>query len=244
LLSREQFADCQSAIQQTASLRYGKGKVDATWKTEVIFISHFGDSAKQRVKAILEKIFGSLTGWIGDGPWRSKSVMAALAAVVAGTGFWVSDLKKGPPQNEAGIAAATNASGIMLTNATGMTLTNTAGAPAQTHRSWGKPFPLYAKVAASYVVGFCIGWFVRKLIRLIVIIVALVVAVVALGRFAGCDTTRTQEQIQHGGEWAQQELTTAQDRLMKMLPSAAGSGVGAFWGFRRRGKVSAPKPAG
>lgn len=136
------------------------------------------------MNVFFQKALGVFTGWAGDGPWRSKSVLAALAAVVAGTGVWFSDIKNSPPQNEAGPAAMTNAPGI--------TLTNTTGAPAQTHRNWSKPFPLYARVGASYVAGFYIGWFFWKLIRLIVIIVALVVALIALGRFVGCDTTHSR----------------------------------------------------
>ena len=37
--------------------------------------------------------------WFGDGSWCSKSVLAALAAVVIGLGFWISDIKPGPSQN-------------------------------------------------------------------------------------------------------------------------------------------------
>jgi hypothetical protein len=70
-----------------------------------------------------------------------------------------------------------------------------------------------------------------------------VVALLALGRFVGCDTTHTQEQVKHTGEWAQHEVTAAEDYLEYLLPSVGAGAVGTFLGFRRRGKAAAPKPA-
>lgn len=184
---------------------------------------------------LFQKISGAFDGWAGDGPWRSKSVLAALAVVVVGLGFWFSDIKNNPPPNETDNA---------VTNAPGNTPPNPAGAPAGTHWNWGKPFPGYVRMGASYVAGFCIGWFFRRLTRLILVVGALVIALLALGKFAGCDTTRAQEQVKRGGEWAQHEVTAVEVYFKQLLPSATAGGVGTFLGFRRRSKAAPPKPAG
>lgn len=170
----------------------------------------------------------------GDGPWRSKSVLAASALVVMGLGFWVTGIKNGPPQNHAD---------TIVTNAPGITSSAITRAPAETQRGWSKPFPFYVPIGASYVAGFCIGWVFRKLIRLIVITAALVVALLALGRFVGCDTTHTQEQVKHTGEWAQHEVTAVEDYLKHLLPSVGAGGIGTFLGFRRRGQAAVSRPA-
>ncbi|HKW29749.1 MAG TPA: FUN14 domain-containing protein [Verrucomicrobiae bacterium] len=180
------------------------------------------------MKAFIQKAFGILINRAGEGPWRSKSVLAALAMVVMGLGFWVSDIKNGPPQSETG---------------SNVTHVPTVTSPANSHWNWSKPFPFYVPIGASYVAGFCIGWIFRKLIRLIVITAALVVALLALGRFVGCDTTHTQEQVKHTGEWAQHEVTAAEDYLKHLLPSVGAGGVGTFLGFRRRSRAAAPRPA-
>jgi len=183
---------------------------------------------------LFQKALGVFTNWAGDGPWRSKSVLAALAAVVVGLWFWCSDIKNSPPQNETNNAAA---------NTSGITQSNPAGASSGTHWSWSKPFPIYVRMGVSYVAGFCLGWFFRRLTRLILVVVALVIALLAFGKFAGCDTTHTQEQVKRGGEWAQHEVTTGEDYLKQVLPSATAGGVGTFLGFRRRSKAAASKPA-
>lgn len=183
------------------------------------------------MKAILQKALGILTNWIGDGPWRSKSVLVALAVAVMGLGFWFSGIKNAPSQSEAGNAA---------TNAPAITSSGPAAASAEGHWNWSKPFPFYMRLAASYVAGFCIGWFFRKLTRLIFVVVALIIALLALGKFAGCDTTRTQERVKHGGEWMQQEVASGEGYFKHMLPSAGAGGVGIFLGFRRRSKTTAP----
>lgn len=192
-------------------------------------------SRAESVKAILPKALEILAIWIGDGPWRSKSVLAALAVTVLGLGFWFSGIKNAPSPSEAGNAA---------TNAPAVTASGPAVTPAKGHWNWSKPFPFYVRLTASYVAGFCLGWFFRKLSRLVVVVVALVIALLALGKFAGCDTTQTQERVKRSGEWMQQEVASARDSFKHMLPSAGAGGAGAYLGFRRRSKVTVPtKPA-
>lgn len=185
------------------------------------------------MNVFVQKALGVFTGWSGDGPWRSKSVLAVLVVVVVGLGFWFSDIKNNPPPN---------VTSTVMTNAPGVTPSSTASAPVGSHWNWSKPFPFYVPVGTSYVAGFCIGWFFRKLTRLILVVSALVIALLAYGKLAGCDMTHTQEQVKRGGERAQHETTTAENYLKHMLPSATAGGVGVFLGFRRRSKVSTAKP--
>jgi uncharacterized membrane protein (Fun14 family) len=186
------------------------------------------------VKAFLQKALGIVINRAGDGPWHSKSVLAAMALVVLGLGFWVSHIKNSAPQNHTDTTA---------THASGITVPPTTSVPAETPQGWSRPFPFYVPIGASYAAGFCLGWVFRKLIRLIVMTAALVVALLALGRFVGCDTSRSQEQVKHTGEWAQHEVTAAEDYLKHLLPSVGAGGVGTFLGFRRRGQAVAARPA-
>ncbi|HEV2435484.1 MAG TPA: hypothetical protein VG077_05745 [Verrucomicrobiae bacterium] len=180
------------------------------------------------VQAFLQKASGILINRISDGPWRSKSVLAALAVVVAGLGIWVSEIKNGPTQSEAG---STVAPAPAVTP------------PATGHWNWSKPFPFYVPMGVSYAAGFCIGWVFRRLIRIILAFTALVITLLALGKFAGCDVTPAQERVKHTSNWVQQEATTAKDYLQHLLPSVGAGGVGTFLGFRRRGKAAAARPA-
>ena len=182
----------------------------------------------------VQKARGVFTSLGADGPWRSKSVLAALAAVVAGLGLWFSDIKNSPPQNEMDKTA---------TNTLAITSPGPSGASASAHWNWSKPFPFYVRMGVSYVAGFCVGWFFRKLTRLIMVIGALVIALLAYGKLAGCDTTHEQEQVKRGSEWAQHEATATKDYLMHLLPSATAGGAGIFLGFRRRNKAVPAKPA-
>jgi uncharacterized membrane protein (Fun14 family) len=186
------------------------------------------------MNVFVQKAIGVFAGWSADGPWRSKSVLAALAAVVVGLGFWCSDIKNNPRQNES--------SGV-ATNAPGITSSNPSAAPAGSHWNWSKPFPFHVRMGASYVAGFCIGWFFRKLTRLIMVVTALVIALIGYGKITGCDTTHTQEQVKRSGEWAQHEAAAAENYLMHLLPSATAGGAGIFLGFRRRRKAGASEPA-
>ena len=182
----------------------------------------------------LPEALGFFTGWLGQGPWRSKSVLAALAVVLVGMGFWFSAVKSGPPQHPTSTAP---------TNAPAMAPSDTAGAPAETDWNWRRPLPWYVKIGASYVLGYSIGWFFRKLLQLALIIVALAIALLAFGKYVGCDTTRARQEVKRSGEWAERQATAGEDYLKRLLPSATGGAIGTFLGFRRRGKDAIPKPA-
>ena len=186
------------------------------------------------MNVLLQKTTNSLTRWVGDGPWRSKSVLAALTVVLVGLGFWCSDLRNRPSP---GSAEST------VTNAAGGVTTGSAATAAGPHRNWAKPFPFYGRWGASYVAGYFLGWFFRKLTRLILVVVALVIALLAYGKLAGCDMTRAQEEAKRGGEWAQHETAKAEDYLKSILPSATAGGIGTVLGFRRRGQMARPQPA-
>lgn len=97
-------------------------------------------------------------------------------------------------------------------------------------------------MAASYVAGFCIGWFFRRLMRMVAVVGALLIGLLALGKFAGCDTTHTQAQVKQSRQWAQHELRTTRDYLKSSLPWTAAGGVGALLGFRRRRRTLSPQP--
>jgi len=178
-----------------------------------------------------QKTRRALTSWAADGPWRAKSVLAALGAVLVGLGIWISDLKTAPPPSKPG-------------NSPPAAQTAAPANPTGGQWNWARPFPAYVRLGASYVAGFCIGWFFRKMTRLIMLVVALLLALLAYGKYAGIDTTRAQEEVKRGGQWAQHEATVAENYLKHLLPSAAGGGVGTLLGFRRRNKTAGPVPTG
>jgi len=186
------------------------------------------------MNTFLQQALGVLTNRVSDGPWRSTHLLVVLAVVVLGLGFWFSDIKNHPAQDETGNAAAV---------APEVTPSGTVNTPAGSHWDWSKPFPFYVRMGISYVAGFFIGWFFRKLTRLILVVAALIVTLLACGKLAGCDTTHAQEEVKRGGAWAQHEATAARDYLLQVLPSASAGGAGIFLGFRRRSQATAPKPA-
>ncbi len=174
-------------------------------------------------------------GWFENGPWRSKTVLVALAVTVIGLWFWYSNIRNSPPPIESDKAAA---------KSNESTSVGAAGAsPSAAPSKWSKPFPGYVRMSLSYAAGYCIGWLFRKLIRLILVVFALAIALLAYGKFAGFDLKHTQEQVKRGGEWAENEATTAKDYLKHLLPSAFAGGIGTFAGFLRRNRASRTRPA-
>jgi uncharacterized membrane protein (Fun14 family) len=175
-----------------------------------------------------ERARNIVTDWFSDGPWRSKSVLATLAVVVVGLGFWISDIKTEPPQNQAD--------------------QTTTGTPkitpidSGTHWDWSKPFPFYVRMGASYVAAYCIGWLFRRVLRLIVVVSMLAIALLAYGKFAGWDMTHTQERVKQSGGWARHTASAEKDHLKSLLPSATAGAAGMFMGFWRRSQTRVAQP--
>jgi len=164
--------------------------------------------------------------WFSDGPWRSKSALAALVVVVAGLVFWISDIKPKPALNKPD--------------------QTTTGAPKITplddHWNWRKPFPFYVRMAASYAAAYCIGWLFRRVLRLIVVVSVLAIALLAYGKLVGWDMTNTQAKVKRGSEWVRTTANTEKDHLKHLLPSATGGAIGMFMGFRRRNRAVVTEP--
>jgi len=170
----------------------------------------------------LQRILGPVLGAAaasGDGPWRARTVHLALLVVLVGLGFWVREAAKGPPPPthvRANMVAEQAASG----------------------GSWDftRPVPGYARVCASYIGGFFIGWVFRRFLRLALALVTLAVLLVGLGKYAGWNTSSAETEVKERASWVRHEATVATDYLKGLLPSTSAGAVGAFLGFRRKAK--------
>jgi uncharacterized membrane protein (Fun14 family) len=178
------------------------------------------------MNSLSPKISDGLADWVGNGPWRSKSVIASLVVVVAGLVFWISDIKPKPAQSQPEQT---------MTDAPKIT-------PLDDHWNWRKPFPFYVRMGASYAAAYCIGWLFRRVLRLIVVVSVLAIALLAYGKLVGWDMTNTQEKVKQSGEWVRTAANTERDHLKHLLPSATGGAVGMFMGFRRRSRAAGNEP--
>ena len=177
---------------------------------------------------LVQRILGSVLGAAaagGDGPWRARTILLALVVVVAGLGLWVRDSAKGPPPPTPAHVAMS------------------PGQPASVG-SWdfARPVPGYVRVCASYIGGFFIGWAFRRFLRLALALAALAVLLAGLGKYAGCNIAPAETEVKERAAWVQHEAADARDYLKGLLPSTSAGAVGAFLGFRRRGKRVAPEP--
>jgi uncharacterized membrane protein (Fun14 family) len=174
------------------------------------------------VQRILGPVLGAAVA-SGDGPWRAKTVHLALFVVVVGLGFWLHGAAKGPPPPApAGVTA-----------------------PAREAASGGgwdfaRPVPGYVQICASYIGDFFIGWALRRFLRLALAVAVLAVLLVGLGKYAGWNTSPAETDVKERAVWVQHEATAAKDYLKGLLPSTSAAAVGAFFGFRRKGKLVAP----
>lgn len=161
----------------------------------------------------------------GDGPWRSKTVLLALCAVLVGLGLWLRDAAHGPPTSSSPPAVAS------------------APLPAQ-DGGWdfSQPVPAYVRLCASYIGGFFIGWAFRRFLRLALAAVALALLLLGVARYAGWNTGPVQTKVREQASRARHEAVLARDYLKGLLPSTAAGAVGLFLGFRRRDKAPAPRP--
>jgi uncharacterized membrane protein (Fun14 family) len=176
------------------------------------------------VQRILAPLFGAAAA-SGDGPWRAKTVLLALFVVLVGFGFWARDIAKGPPP-----PASTHVTALDDRPASG------------SGWDFSRPFPGYVRICVSYIGGFFIGWAFRRFIRLALALAALAVLLLGIGKYAGWNMAPAETKVKERAKWVQHEAATASDDLKHLLPSASAGAVGAFLGFRRKGKPIAPQP--
>ncbi len=196
--------------------------VRGAWPAYAISATHPEHIAPGAVNPLVQRVLAPLFGAAaasGDGPWRAKTVYMALLIVLLGLGAWVHDVSKGaqPPASTGVTASAREAS-----SGGGWDFT--------------RPVPGYVRVCASYVGGFFIGWAFRRFLRLALTLGALAVLLVGLGKYAGWHTASIETEVKERTTWVQQEASVAKDYLKGLLPSSTAGAVGAFLGFRRKGK--------
>ena len=168
-------------------------------------------------------VFGAAAAG-GDGPWRARTVLLALFVVVVGLGFWVRDAAKGPPPS-----TATHV------------MTPTEKASSAGAWDFTQPVPGYVRICASYIGGFFIGWAFRRFIRVALALCVMAALLVGLGKYAGWNTSSAETKVKESATWVQHEAAAAREYLKGLLPSASAAAVGAFLGFRRKGKQVAPE---
>jgi hypothetical protein len=178
------------------------------------------------VNEFSQRARGIFTGWFGNGPWRSKSVLAALVVIVAGLTFWVSDIKpKSPP-----VKIVQTSDPPKIT-------------PLDGHWNWSKQFPFYVRMGASYAAAYCTGWLFRRVLMLILVLSVLVITLLTFGKFIGLNTTHANEEMKQGSKWVRHTVSEEKDYLKGFLPSAIAGTAGMFMGFWRRNQVRVAKPA-
>jgi uncharacterized membrane protein (Fun14 family) len=104
------------------------------------------------------------------------------------------------------------------------------------------PFPIYGAIAASFAGGFLIGRVFRKVVKTAALLAAIALGGLALLGYARVDTSKAREAVAAGTTWVQDQAGRAREYLLRFLPSgsAAGTGVFAGAGRRRRGGVGKP----
>jgi uncharacterized membrane protein (Fun14 family) len=172
---------------------------------------------------ILGALFGAAAAG-GDGPWRSRTVLLAFLAVLAGLSLWVRDVAKGPPPPPPA-----------------QVITPAGQATAGGGWDFSRPVPGYVRVCASYIGGFFIGWAFRRFLRLALSLVALAALLVGLGKCVGWNTAPAETKLKDRATWIQREANAATDYLKGLLPSTTAGAVGVFLGFRRKSKLLLPE---
>jgi uncharacterized membrane protein (Fun14 family) len=161
-----------------------------------------------------------------DGPWRAKTVLAALVAVLIGMGFWVKGAldDQRPQSASAGVKASSNAN------------------PAA-RVGFSRPIPGYVRAGVSYIGGFLLGWTFRRFVKLAALATLVIVGILGFARFVGCDSSSLRERVEHEAAAVKETAKRERDYLKGLLPSATAGGIGVFLGFRRKSRLSVAAPA-
>jgi uncharacterized membrane protein (Fun14 family) len=97
--------------------------------------------------------------------------------------------------------------------------------------------PALARVSASYLGGFLIGWACRRAIKLTVLAASAILALIALLKSAGwidLNWSAVERDISQSLTWLHGEADSLKQLLTSYLPSAGAGAAGAFFGFRKK----------
>lgn len=161
---------------------------------------------------------------IWRGFFRSRLLWLAMVICVVGGGLtvwsWMTR-KSDQPVRTTGAAAM------------GLAPTSVTATSAPEPRFVDRAAPATARLGASFVAAYAVGWLLRRMLRL-----AAVVTVIALGLVYGLkrlgvltDPAPVEQALHDAGDWAQREGAAFKDFVLGYIPSAAAGAAGLFVGF-------------
>ena len=162
----------------------------------------------------LLRISGPFTG--PNAPWRARSFLTAVGAMLVGSVLWINDAAKKPE--------AADENGVPVTASD---LESVAARPAP-------PFPF--RLGASYAGGFLFGWALRRFLKTTAWIAGTLVAAITLLKATGwvdLDWAAWQHHVSSNFTWIKSQAGGFKQFLFGFLPSAGAAGTGLFLGFRR-----------
>ena len=162
----------------------------------------------------LHRVSGPFIG--PNAPWRARSFLTAVGAMLVGSVLWMNDAAKKPE------VAGENGVSVTAGN-----LESVATRPAP-------PFPF--RLGASYAGGFLFGWVLRRFLKTTAWIAGTLVAAIALLKATGwadLDWAAWQQQVSSNFDWIKSQAGGIKQFLFGFLPSAGAAGTGLFLGFRR-----------
>ncbi len=178
-------------------------------------------------------------------PWKKLLCVLAGAALAGGVGLQVYGALNGPPAPAAGGAGAAGtavpAGGTsFLPGDSPSTRTGTGGtgvnqpAVAEDDSMWS---PLLIKGGGGFLMGFCIGFALRKFLRMSMVVVGIVLVGLFAFQYLGVinvNWAAIQEQIEVAGARLKTQFDSFQTFIAGVLPAGGLGAFGLFTGFKRR----------
>ena len=159
------------------------------------------------------------------GFFASKLLWIALVFTVLAAGWTIAQrLDRSKP-------APADASGVVRS------LTDAAAAPAPRDPTLAeRAAPAAARSGLSFVMGYAVGWFLRRALKIAAIIALLAVLALYVLKRTGvlADPAALHDSVEAAGEWAKREGAAFKDFALGLAPSAMAGGAGLIVGALRR----------
>jgi len=175
-------------------------------------------------------------------PWKKLLCVLAGAALAGGVGLQVYGALSGPPAPAAGGGGtATPAGGTsFLPGDSPSTRTGTGGtgvnqpAAVADESPWS---PFLIKGGGGFLMGFCIGFALRKFLRMSMVVVGIVLVGLFAFQYLGVinvNWAAIQEQIDVAGTRLKGQFDSFQTFIAGVLPAGSLAAFGLFTGFKTR----------